>query len=135
MSNVNFNLKKNLKEIINALNPGNIYDSNHFYKLSNSIKKNGIESAAMQLLAEMPTTKKVYEIEAFLDLYTGFAGENASPLGGADPDRFIVNGRAVDKTATGKPLTERVNMDRNKYPVHKLSLKRGNIILHVYTTK
>ena len=126
-------MKANLKKIINVLHPGNLWSDGHFYKLSNSIKHDGVEKAAMQMLAEMPTTKKVYEIEAFLDLYTGFAGEDASPLGGADPDRFIVNGRAVDKTATGKPLTERVNMDRNKYPVHKLSLKRGNVILHVYT--
>ena len=133
MSNVNFNLKSNLKKIIDTLHPGCMYTDGHFYKFSNLIKREGIEKASMQLLSEMPATNKLYEIEAFVDFYTGFAGEGASPLGGADPDRYIVNGRAVDKTATGKAMTEKPKVNRNKYPVHKLSLKRGNIILHVYT--
>ena len=135
MSNINFNLKSNLKKIIDTLHPGCMYTDGHFYKFSNLIKHDGLEKASMMLLAEMPATKKIYEIEAFVDRYVGFAGEGASPLGGADPDRYVVNGRSVDKTADGKPLTERDNVNRNKYPVHKLSLKRGNIVLHVYTSK
>jgi hypothetical protein len=128
-------MKTTLKKIIDVLHPGNLWTDGHFYKLSNSIKRNGVEKASIMLMAEMPETKKTYEIEAYVDGYIGFAGEGASPLGGADPDRYVVNGRSVDKTADGKPLSERDNVNRNKYPIHKLSLKRGNIVLHVYTSK
>ena len=132
-----FNLKSNLKKIIEQLKPGNLYTDQHFYKMLNLVRKTGsVEAASMQLLAEMPATKKVYEIEAFLDLrdhhnlpaYTAW-----DVLAGAEPDRFVVNGRRIGKSSDGRPYLREDKLDRNAYPIHKCSCKRGNLIMHVYT--
>ncbi len=135
MGKINYDLKSNLKKIIEVLIPGDLYTDQHFYKMHNMCKRMNVEGAAMQLLATMPEGKKVYEIEAFLDFgdhppaYSGW-----DMLGGSEPDHYIINGREPEKSGY-KPFLADPVVNRNKYPVHRCSCKRGNIIMHVYTSR
>lgn len=124
-------MKRLLKNIIKAFHADEMgYETCH--KFHNIIHKNGIDAVdgeIMKLLGSLEPSRKVYEIEIFIDLYNGFDGSN--PLSGADPDHVVVNGRSVyycgNKFLSEKPVKEYLE----KYN-HIKSFKVGNYSLHLH---
>ena len=84
-----------------------------------------------------PNSRKIYEIEVYLDRSTHAPAYSAwDLLGGGDADHIIINGRQATRVCVDgfytRGATERPNMIVDDY-THNCSMKRGNISLHIYT--
>jgi hypothetical protein len=125
-------MKRKLKSIINALHKDEI-GCETCYKFHNLIHKigvNSIDGEILKMLGSLEPSRKMYEIESYIDSYEGNSMTNI--LGGADPDIFVINGRRV-YLSNGKYFSERPPKDylSEKY-YHIKSFRIGNYILHLH---
>jgi hypothetical protein len=125
-------MKRLLKEIISTFTTDSVgYNTN--YKIHNLIHEkgiNGIDGEILKMLKSLQPSRKMYEIELYIDSYEGNSATNI--LGGADPDIFVINGRRV-YLSNGKYFSERPPKDylSEKY-YHIKSFRIGNYILHLH---
>ena len=88
-------LKTSLKAIINCLRPCSAKEDLNFWEIRKHFVVSGLSiESAQQLVNELPTFKKAYEIDAYIDLHDGrVATSGWDMLGGPDPDTIVINGR------------------------------------------
>lgn len=134
------NIKPDLRKIVEKLVPNNDYK---YFGVSHIMHEHkwDLMAGGMAIIDEIAAitmnSKKIYEIEAYLDRSTHAPAYSAwDMIGVGDTDHILINGRQATRVCVDgfytRGATERPNVAIEKYS-HNCSMKKGNISLHIYT--